>query len=159
MRRIEVTSPISRAVAPVVGGILGFAVLFGVTWIFAGMATDNRQRNPETIPQTFEIGRVDDIAKLVSEGGPILYPDLRDSTGKRSIVIDHLGDDPAKGWQVYYAYPADRDETCLVEHIQDSRNFTDCEGRTLGVEELRLPLDVRPIVENLKTLLIDLRAD
>ncbi len=158
MRRIEFTSPISRAVAPVVGGILGFAVLFGVTWIFASMATDNRERNPETVAKTFEIGRVDDIAKLVNKGGPILYPDLRDSTGKRSIVIDHSGDDPAKGWQVYYAYPADRGESCLVEHIADSRNFKDCEGRILGVEQLQLPLDVRPIVENLRTLLIDLRA-
>jgi hypothetical protein len=83
---------------------------------------------------------------------------LRDSTGKRSIVIDHTGDNPAKGWQVYYAYPADRDENCLVEHIVDSRNFKDCEGRTLSVEQLQLPLDVRPIVENMRTLLIDLRA-
>ena len=158
MRRIEFTSPIGRAVAPVVGGILGFAVLFGVTWIFASMATDNRQRNPETVSKTFEIGRVEDIAKLVREGGPILYPDLRDSTGKRSIVIDHVGEDPAKGWQVYYAYPADRDESCLVEHIANSRNFIDCEGRTLDVKLLQPPLDVRPIVENLRTLLIDLRA-
>ncbi|MFM7258418.1 MAG: hypothetical protein ACKO1E_07485, partial [Acidimicrobiaceae bacterium] len=73
-------------------------------------------------------------------------------------VIDHTGDNPAKGWQVYYAYPADRGEDCLVEHIVNSRNFKDCEGRTLGVEQLQLPLDVRPIVENLRTLLIDLRA-
>ena len=158
MRRIEFTSPISRAVVPVVGGILGFAILFGVTWIFASIATDNRQRNPETVAKTFEIGRVDDVAKLVSEGGPILYPDLRDSTGKRSIVIDHDGNDPAKGWQVYYAYPADRGETCLVEHIANSRDFKDCEGRTLSVKQLQVPLDVRPIVENMHTLLIDLRA-
>ncbi|MFM8001298.1 MAG: hypothetical protein ACKPAJ_02625, partial [Actinomycetota bacterium] len=85
-------------------------------------------------------------------------PDLRDATGKRSIVIDHTGDDAAKGWQVYFAYPADRDETCLVEHVQNSREFTDCENRVLQVEDLKLPMDVRPIVENLKTLLIDLRA-
>ncbi|MFM8002590.1 MAG: hypothetical protein ACKPAJ_09300, partial [Actinomycetota bacterium] len=142
----------ARAVGPVLGGLLGFAVLFGVTWIFASMATDNRQRNPQTVPQTFEIGRVDDVAKIIAEGGPILYPDLRDATGKRSIVIDHTGDDAAKGWQVYYAYPADRDETFLVEHVQNSREFADCENRVLQGEDLKLPLDVRPIVENLKTL-------
>ncbi|GBL20264.1 hypothetical protein EMGBS4_03240 [Acidimicrobiaceae bacterium] len=143
---------------PIVGGIAGFALLFGVTWILASTSTNNRRSRPESIPQTFEIGKVTDIAKTVDEGGPILYPDLRDATGKRSIVIDHTGDNPAKGWQVYYAYPADRPETCLVEHIKQSRNFKDCEGRTLAVEELKLPLDVRPIVENLRTLLIDLRA-
>lgn len=159
MRRITFTSPVARAVAPIFGGLAGFALLFGVTWIFASLATDNRQRNPETVPQTFKIGLVKDVARIIEEGGPILYPDLRDPTGKRSIVIDHSGGDPAKGWQVYYAYPADRPESCLVQHIKDTREFTDCENRNLGVEDLQLPNDVRPIVENSKTLLIDLRAD
>ncbi len=158
MRRVDFTSPISRAIMPIVGGIAGFALLFGVTWILASYSTKNRENRPQTIPQTFEIGQVTDIAKSVDEGGPILYPDLRDPTGKRSIVIDHTGDNPAKGWQVYYAFPADRSESCLVEHIKQSRNFKDCEGRTLAVEQLKLPPDVRPIVENLRTLLIDLRA-
>jgi hypothetical protein len=143
---------------PIVGGIAGFALLFGVTWILASTSTKNRQSRPQTIPQTFEIGEVKDVAKSITQDGPILYPDLRDATGKRSIVIDHTGTNPAKGWQVYYAYPADRSETCLVEHLKKSRNFKDCEGRTLAVEQLKLPLDVRPIVENLRKLLIDLRA-
>ena len=158
MTRVEFTSPVARAVMPIVAGIAGFALLFGVTWILASTATNNRQSRPETLPQTFEIGEVKDVAKSIDQDGPILYPDLRDATGKRSIVIDHTGTNPAKGWQVYYAYPADRTETCLVEHLQKSRNFKDCDGRTLAVEQLKLPLDVRPIVENLKTLLIDLRA-
>jgi len=158
MRRVEFTSPISRAIMPIVGGIAGFALLFGVTWILASTSTKNRQSRPQTIPQTFEIGEVKDVAKSITQDGPILYPDLRDATGKRSIVIDHTGTNSAKGWQVYYAYPADRSETCLVEHLKKSRNFKDCEGRTLAVEQLKLPLDVRPIVENLRTLLIDLRA-
>ena len=129
-----------------------------MTWILASTSTKNRQSRPQTIPQTFEIGEVKDVAKSITQDGPILYPDLRDATGKRSIVIDHTGTNPAKGWQVYYAYPADRSETCLVEHLKKSRNFKDCEGRTLAVEQLKLPLDVRPIVENLRKLLIDLRA-
>jgi len=158
MRRIEFTSPIARAVMPIVAGIFGFALLFGVTWILASTSTNNRQSRPETLPQTFEIGEVKDVAKSIDQDGPILYPDLRDATGKRSIVIDHTGDNPAKGWQVYYAYPADRTETCLVEHLKKSRMFKDCEGRTITVDQLKLPLDVRPIVENMKTLLIDLRA-
>ena len=158
MKRVEFTSPIARAVMPIVAGIAGFALLFGVTWILASTSTNNRQSRPETLPQTFEIGEVKDVAKSIDQDGPILYPDLRDATGKRSIVIDHTGTNPAKGWQVYYAYPADRTETCLVEHLQKSRNFKDCDGRTLAVEQFKLPLDVRPIVENLKTLLIDLRA-
>ncbi len=158
MRRVEFTSPFARAVLPIIGGIAGFALLFGITWILASTSTKNRENQTDTVPQTFEIGQVKDVAKSIDDGGPILYPDLRDATGKRSIVIDHTGSDPAKGWQVYYAYPADRNEACLVEHIKQSRNFTDCEGRTLTVDQLQLPTDVRPVVENSKTLLIDLRA-
>jgi hypothetical protein len=158
MRRVEFTSPFARAVLPIIGGIAGFALLFGITWILASTSTKNRENQIDTVPQTFEIGQVKDVAKSIDDGGPILYPDLRDATGKRSIVIDHTGSDPAKGWQVYYAYPADRNEACLVEHIKKSRNFTDCEGRTITVDQLQLPTDVRPVVENSKTLLIDLRA-
>jgi hypothetical protein len=142
MFRPELRSPVARAVAPILGGILFFAALFGVTWLMA-----------------FVVGNVEDIAEAVKTDGPILYPDLRDATGKRSIVIEHNGEDPAKGWQVYYAYPADRDESCLVTQIARTHTFTDCEGRTLAVEELMAPLDVRPIVENKTTLLIDLRGN
>ncbi|MEY3559439.1 MAG: hypothetical protein RL374_2145, partial [Actinomycetota bacterium] len=78
--------------------------------------------------------------------------------GKRSIVIEHNGTDVSKGWQVYYAYPADRTDDCLVTQIQKTHSFTDCEGRTLTVEQLMPPTDVRPIVENKTTLLIDLRG-
>jgi hypothetical protein len=59
---------------------------------------------------------------------------------------------------VYYAYPADKTVDCLVTQIEKTHTFTDCTGRTLQVDQLQAPLDVRPIVENKTTLLIDLRG-
>lgn len=159
MARPTLRSPVARAVAPIVGGILFFAALFGVTWLMAEFATNRAEVEVRTGDRTFVVGNVEDIAEAVATDGPILYPDLRDSTGKRSIVIEHNGSDPAKGWQVYYAYPADRDESCLVTQIAKTHTFTDCDGRTLSVEQLMPPMDVRPIVENKTTLLIDLRGD
>lgn len=159
MFRLELRSPIARAVAPILGGIVFFAALFGVTWLMAGVATNRAEREVQLGDRTFVVGNVDDIAEAVKSDGPILYPDLRDAEGKRSIVIEHNGSDPAKGWQVYYAYPADRDESCLVTQIARTHTFTDCEGRTLKVDQLMPPSDVRPIVENKTTLLIDLRGD
>jgi hypothetical protein len=159
MFRLELRSPVARAVAPILGGILFFAALFGVTWLMADVATNRAERQVKPGDRTFVVGDVEDIADAVKKDGPILYPDLRDAKGKRSIVIEHNGSDPAKGWQVYYAYPADRDETCLVTQIANTHTFTDCEGRTLAVEQLMPPIDVRPIVENKTTLLIDLRGD
>ena len=151
-------SPFTRAVFPIVGGIFFFAALFGVTWLMATYVTNKTEVITATGDRTFVVGQVADIAKSISESGPVLYPDLRDPLGKRSIVIEHNGTDVSKGWQVYYAYPADRTDDCLVIQIQKSHSFTDCEGRTLTVEQLMPPTDVRPIVENKTTLLIDLRG-
>jgi hypothetical protein len=69
-----------------------------------------------------------------------------------------VGSDPATGWQVYYGFPADRDASCLVTHVQGTRTFTDCTQRILQVNQLTAPAEVRPIVENKKTLYIDLRG-
>lgn len=151
-------SPLARAVVPIVAGLAFFALLFGVTWLFADRATDNRKREVRPGDYTFRVGPVDDIADIVKRDGPILYPDLRDTTYQRSVVVDHTGDEPSRGWQVYYAYPADRSPECLVTHIEGTRDFVDCEDRTLPVEALHRPVDARPVVENRTSLLIDLRA-
>ena len=152
------SSPFARAVLPIAGGIVFFAALFGVTWLMATYVTNNTEVTTATGDRTFVVGEVADIAKSIAESGPVLYPDLRDPLGKRSIVIEHNGTDVAKGWQVYYAYPADKTVDCLVTQIEKTHTFTDCTGRTLQVDQLQAPLDVRPIVENKTTLLIDLRG-
>jgi hypothetical protein len=151
-------TPLGRALLPIVGGLAFFALLFGITWLFADRATDNRKREVRSGDYTFRVGPVDDMAAIVERDGPILYPDLRDTDYERTIVVDHIGDDPTKGWQVYYAYPADRDPSCIVTHVKGSRDFIDCDQRTLAVDLLHRPVDARPVVENLASLLIDLRA-
>ncbi len=151
-------SPLARAVLPIFGGVAFFAALFGITWLVASSVTDHTATVQNLGRRTFVVGRVSDIAKSVAANGPVLYPDLRDSSGTRSIVIDHTGNDDALGWQVYYAFPADRNAQCLVTQVEKSRMFSDCEGRSITVDQLKLPDDVRPIVENKTTLLIDMRA-
>jgi len=155
---IRLRSPLARAVLPIAGGLLFFAVLFGITWLMATFATNRSERQVVLGDRTFVVGQVVDVAESIAKNGPILYPDLRDVNGKRSIVIEHNGTDPLKGWQVYYAYPADKTVDCLVTQIEKTHTFTDCTGRTLQVDQLQAPLDVRPIVENKTTLLIDLRG-
>ena len=92
------------------------AALFAATWVLASISTDRQRQVPR--PRTFVVGAVDDVAASIDERGPILYPDLRDATGERSIVIDHTGGDPARGWQLYSAFPAGRDWTCPVEQVE-----------------------------------------
>lgn len=120
--------------------------------------TNHRDVKTESGAGTFVVGSVVDVAESVAQDGPVMYPDLRDSNGTRSIVIEHFGDEPTKGWQVYFAYPADKDPTCLVTQIKRTHTFVDCDGRTVNSDQLQPPPDARPIVENGTTLLIDLDA-
>jgi len=144
---------------PVLAGILFFAAMFGLTWLVAAYISDRGENITNLGDPIFKIGSVDRWAESVAEDGPIIYPDLRDPEGTRAIVVDHQGDDPATSWRVFYTYPADRDSSCQVEQRERTRTFTDCDGRELDIEDLKRPLDVRPIVENRKTLYIDLRQD
>ncbi|MSO15347.1 MAG: hypothetical protein EXQ61_03410 [Ilumatobacteraceae bacterium] len=151
-------SPLARAVVPVLGGIAFFALFFVGLWLVATAINNRADPGSEIGNRVFEVGKVVAMAKAIATDGPLLLPDLKSPDGVRSIVLDHVGSDPATGWQVYYGFPADRDENCLVTHIQGSRTFTDCEKRTLQVTQLEAPAQVRPIVENQKTLYIDLRG-
>jgi hypothetical protein len=151
-------SAFARAVVPVVAGILGFVLLGLATWGVAAYISRNPGEVIRVGTSIFEVGPVKTLAKQVDEGGPLLFPDLKSSEGTRSIVLDHTGDDPATGWQVYMGYPADRDATCLVTHVRDTRTFIDCESRTLDVDDLALPNSIRPVVENRTRLYIDLRG-
>lgn len=158
METPRLRSPLARAVVPVLGGIVFFVLFFVGLWFAAGVINKRADSGDAIANKVFEVGKVEVMAKSVAKDGPLLFPDLKSPDGVRSIVLDHTGTDPAVGWRVYYGYPADRDSTCLVTHVQGSRNFTDCDGRTLTVDDLTLPESVRPIVENRKTLYVDLRG-
>jgi len=157
--RFRLRSPLARALAPVVAGLGFFALLFLALWGAAALISRNPERITNLGDRIFEVGQVQRVAESVRDSGPILYPDLRDPDGSRSIVLDHEGDQPAVGWRVFYAWPADRDATCIAEQIEKTSTFTDCEGRTIDIEDLARPTDVRPLVENRKTLYIDLRVN
>lgn len=158
METPRLRSPLARAVVPVLGGIVFFVVFFLGLWVVAETITNRADSGDAIANKVFEVGKVEPLARSVAKDGPLLFPDLKSPDGVRSIVLDHTGDDPATGWRVYYGYPADRDSTCLVTHQQGSRTFTDCDERTLTVDDLTLPASVRPIVENRKTLYVDLRG-
>ena len=151
-------SPLARAVVPVLGGIAFFALFFAGLWLVATVINKRAEPGSEIGNRVFEVGKVSAMAKAIAADGPLLLPDLKSPDGVQSIVLDHNGSDPAVGWQVYYGFPADRDAKCLVTHVQGSRTFTDCENRTIRVSQLKAPSEVRPIVENKKTLYIDLRG-
>ncbi|MDW3214057.1 MAG: hypothetical protein R8G01_08690 [Ilumatobacteraceae bacterium] len=160
MRLPEFRSPVARAVMPVVGGIAVFAAIAGFTWAIAAYISGGEPGTSDRLaPSVFTIGRVESLAESVADDGPLLFPELGTAIGTRSIVVDHQGDVPADGWRVYWAYPADRDPTCVVEQVVGTSDFVDCDGRTIDVTELSPPdSGVFPVVEDRTTLIIDVRG-
>ena len=155
---VKLRSPLMRALLPNLGGLAVIALIALLLWGFAAfISRGDAETSNRLAPSSLRIGSVQSVAEIVADGGPILFPGLGTTTGERTIVLDHTGDDPASGWIVYYAYPAGGDQSCGVEQIIGTRNFVDCDGNTLDVSELSPPpAGVNPVVENGRLLSIDL---
>ena len=155
----KLKSPAARAIVPVVGGIAFFVLLALVTWgIAAWISRGGAEVTDRLAPSRFEVGSAQSAAQIVAEDGPIIFPGLNTTTGERTLVLDHEGDDPTRGWQVFYAYPIDRPD-CPVEQVIGTRDFVDCDGDTIGVADLSPPASgVFPVVENQRVLYIDLAS-
>lgn len=156
MRRPQLRSTFARAVVPVLVGIGFFVVVGLLLWGVAALTSRNRDDTTANLAPAFqEMGNAQWVADHIVDGGPIILQDLIGSD--RNIVLDHTA---ASGFQIYLAHPADRDATCQIEQVRRTRQFTDCDGRTLAPEDLALPpVGVRPIINNDGSLTLDLTAD
>ena len=142
------------------GGIAVLGVLALFLWGMAAWISRGGAEATERIaPSELTVGPVESLAEEVAENGPLFFPELGTAIGTRSIVVDHTGAVPADGWRVYWAYPADREPTCVVEQVVGTRLFVDCDGREIDVTELSPPdQGVFPRVDGRETLVIDLRG-
>jgi hypothetical protein len=150
-------SPLARALVPVVAGLLVLTMIGLITWgIAAWISRDGAEPTERLAPTSFPLGSVQSRAEEVAENGPIILPGLNTTTGERTLVLDHTGDDPTRNWRIYYAYPVDRPD-CPVEQVVGTREFVDCDGVTVVVEDLSPPESgVNPVVEDQRRLVIDL---
>ncbi len=128
-------------------------VTWGIAAYISGGGADVTDR---LAPTRFEVGSAQSAAQIVDEDGPIIFPGLNTTTGERTLVLDHQGDDPTRGWQIFYAHPIDRPD-CRVEQVIGTREFIDCDGTAITVADLSPPdAGVFPVVENQRILYIDL---
>ena len=152
-------SPFARAVVPVLGGIAVIALILLATWGIAAFISAGGAESTERLaPVTFRAGNVEARAETIESEGPLILPGLDTTSGERTLVVDHEGDDPTRGWRVYWAFPAGGDPSCAVEQVRGTREFVDCDGSRIDVTELAPAEGVRPIVEERRTLVLDLRG-
>lgn len=157
MRQVELRSPLARAVAPVAAGLGFFALLGLVMWGIASLMSGEQTQSTTFTPDRLPVGNVVRWAESIDAEGPVIFPGLGTTTGERTLVLDHEGTNPERGWVVYYAHPADRDPSCAVVQIVGTDDFTDCDGRTISVTDLAPPGNGEfPIIEDRTMLYIDL---
>jgi hypothetical protein len=156
MRRPQLRSNFARAVVPVLAGIGFFLIVGLLLWGVAALSAGNSDDTTANLAPAFqEMGNAEWVAGRIADGGPIILQDLIGSD--RNIVLDHTD---ADGFFIYLAHPADRDATCQIAQVKHTRQFTDCEGRTLEPADLAPPPQgVRPIINNDGSLTLDLTAD
>ena len=122
------------------GGLAFFVALGLFLWGIAVFISHNSGTTASGFaPSAFEAGNTASLARVVEDGGSLILPDLLNSSGRLSIVLDHTGDIEKANWTISMAYPADRDVSCKITQIKKTHRFTDCEGRTLGVADLAVP--------------------
>jgi hypothetical protein len=144
----------------VVGGAVVLAAILGATYGIAALVS-GRDAEPSSrlAPRTLPVGSVEGVAESIEERGPMLFPGLNTTTGRRTLILDHEGEDPTRGWRVYLGHAEGATVACGVTQIRDTRRFTDCNGDELDVTELARPTDACPIVESRERVSIGLIAD
>lgn len=71
----------------------------------------------------FRALNTDNMAAEIKENGPILWPDVAGRT--RDVWLQHLGDDPARGWTAFDARQAGDPRECNVVWAADANEFHD----------------------------------
>lgn len=163
------TGHTSRAlVVAVVGVAAAIVIAFGMAVLAERGTVEVRLGEDEAL-----LGRAEDMAKSIAEGGPIMYGDL--AGGTRDIVLQHVGDDLEEGWLALAARPQGVSENCAIAWQQDEGLFRlleidsnendqskwdvteDCDGREFPADGGDLPR--YEVIIRDDRLYIDPRAD
>jgi hypothetical protein len=143
--------------APVFAGLAFFGLLGFVMWGIAAVMSGEQSQSTTFTPDRLQIGNVQRWSESIQENGPVLFPGLGTTSGERTLVLNHTGTNPERGWAIYYAHPNDRPPSCVIEQIITTDTFTDCDGRTISVVDLAPPANGEfPIIEDRTMLYIDL---
>ena len=147
-------SPLARAVAPVLGGILVIAVVGAALWGVAVYVTDRQREDAPGFEapigdEAFEVGDYERLlARIQRDGAPLLFPDLLVG-GDLDIYVNHVGPGPQEGWLAFAARRPGSDRSCTLRWERDATRFVDpCTGQAYGPDGAGLPAFPTEITES-----------
>jgi hypothetical protein len=114
--------------------------LIAMVAVFVALAASRGDVEINLGDDRFNAGRAERLAKEIGDGGglPFLYPDL---VGKdRNLFVQHLGDDPEKGWVAFGAFDPDDPSCSVLIDRKDKTLVNGCDESVtypLGGEGLR----------------------
>lgn len=155
-RRWRPTSPVGQAVAPIFAGIAFFAILGGVLWLVAALVSGGKA-DLNVGKDVFDTLRYERLAEDIAEKGPQLYPSLI-GTDQAYLYVQHIGNDPLKGWKAFDANREGQPVKCTVVWKPVENVFEDpCDGTQIPADGTGLrQYDVIPNTAT-KRLVIDLK--
>lgn len=113
-----------------IGGlVLGIGLALALFLVAVPQLEEAGQVDAQFGDDVFTVGRADeDLAGEIADRGPLLIADA--AGGDRDVYVQHIGDDPEKGWLVFAARPVDVGRDCtLVWDAEAEELFfddTDC---------------------------------
>jgi hypothetical protein len=145
-----------RAIA-IAGGAVVVAI--GLMFVFAWLA--NQGKGPGDFQvhlgaRQWEAGSTKHLSEEIAKKGPILVSDL--TGGTRDLYLQHVGDDPAKGWYAIGVRQAAASRNCFVKWQASSKTFVDvCDKSVYGADGGGLP-HYRVYVNADKKVVVDINA-
>jgi len=113
-------NPTSILIATVFG--IGLSAL--LVWSVVKFASQNPDKANLGDP-VFNVGSAGRLSREIDDRGPFLFQDPLSLGRGRNLYIQHLGDDPDKGWSAIEARLPD-DEACAVIWDRRRERFIDC---------------------------------
>ena len=110
-------------------------MLFGTLGLVSVALSGRNSPDLQLGDQTFRAGRAETLADRIAETGPRLYADVS-GRKDRDMILQHIGDDPARGWYAFLAAPIDKARDCTWVWQPDEDLF-----RAKCDEELTAPAD------------------
>ena len=140
-----------RAVAVgLVGVAAGVALVWGMSRLAGSGDVEVRLGD-----DTFEAGDPQNMSRAIADGGPILYADA--AGGRRDIWLQHLGNDPTRGWYAFDARRPGAGRACTLQWQSPAAVFIDpCDNSVIDANGEGLPGYQVRIREG--ELIIDLNA-